>query len=481
MSAPVIYIIIPGILGIALFTIRKLERVVVILGVLVSLWLAAIAWLLPIGEVVTIGQFTIKLTDTYSVLGREFILTDFDRPLLSLIFLFHALWVLGALFARPAEAFVPFAFGMTALLTGALAVEPFLYAALLIEITVLLAIPLLSPPGAMPGRGVFRFLAFQTFGMAFILFTGWMLAGLEASPEDLELVVRAGVLLGIGFAFLLAVFPFHSWIPMLAEDSHPYIAAFIFYMLPWVVSLFGLGFLDRFVWLRESDSAHELIRGIGMTMAVVGGIWAAFEVNLGRMLGHIAIVEMGFTLLAVGLGTRAGLQIFFWLAIPRTLAFILWAIALSRIKTRTHGNLHLSAVQGLGKTRPVVALTLLLSHFSLTGLPFLSSFPVRMALWEQVAIAYPVVAGGAILGSIGVLVGGLRTMSILFAPSGQDLPSTRDALDQPPDSLRGEQERILSWTFLAITTGITILMGLFPDRLFPVLEHLVSMFEQLGS
>ncbi len=481
MSAPFIYIIIPGILGIALFAIRKLERVVVILGVLISLWLAASAWLLPIGEVVTVGQFTIKLSESYSVLGREFILTDIDRPLLTLIFLFHTLWVLGTVFARPAEAFVPFAFGMTALLTGALAVEPFLYAALLIEITVLLAIPLLARPGARPGRGVFRFLAFQTFGMAFILFTGWMMAGLEASPGDLELVVRAGVLLGIGFAFLLAVFPFHSWIPMLAEDSHPYIAAFIFYMLPWVVSLFGLGFLDRFVWLRESESAHELIRGIGMAMTIVGGIWAAFEVNLGRMLGHIVIVEMGFTLLAVGLGTQAGLMIFFWLAIPRTLAFILLAIALSLIKRWAHGSLHLSVVQGLGKTRPVIAFTLLLGHFSLTGLPFLSSFPVRMALWEQIAIAYPVVAGGAILGSIGVLVGGLRTMGMLFTPSEQDLPLTRDALDQPPDSLREEQEKILSWTFFVISAGIIIFIGLFPDQLFPLLERLVSMFEQLGS
>ena len=481
MSAPFIYIIIPGILGVALFTIRRLERVVVILGVLVSLWLAASAWLLPIGEVVAIGQFTIKLTDSYSVMGREFILTDIDRPLISLIFFFHSLWVLGALFARPAEAFVPFAFGMTALLTGALAVEPFLYAALLIEVTVLLAIPLLAPPGTRPSRGVFRFLAFQTLGMAFILFTGWMMAGLEASPGDLELVVRAGVLLGIGFAFLMAVVPFHSWIPMLAEDSHPYIAAFIFYMLPWVVSLFGLGFLDRFIWLRESDSAHELIRGIGMAMAVVGGIWAAFEVNLSRMLGHIAIIETGFTLLAIGLGTQSSLQIFFWLAVPRTFAFILWAIALSRIKTRTHGNLHFSAVQGLGKTRPVVSLTLLLSHFSLSGLPFLSGFPVRMALWEQLAIAYPVVAGGAILGSIGVLVGGLRTMSMLFTPGEGDLLSTRDALEQPPDSLRGEQRRILSWTFFAISSGLIIFMGLFPDRLFPLLERLVSMFEQLGS
>lgn len=482
MSAPLLWIIIPGIAGVLLFTIRHVERAVTIVGVILSLWLASVAWLLPVNEVVTIGGISLKLTESFSVLGREFILTNLDRPFLALLFAIHAFWVLGASFARPGETFVPFAFGMLALLTAALAVEPFLYAALLIEITALIAIPLLAPPDTKPGRGVFRFLAFQTFGMPFILFTGWMLAGLEASPGDLQVALQAGVLLGIGFAFLMAVFPFHSWLPLMGEESHPYIAAFIFYMLPGMVSLFGLGFIDRFVWLRDSEGAYQLIRVIGMVMTFVGGVWAAFEVHLGRMLGHAAIVETGLTLLAVGLGTRDGLMIYFWLLLPRAAVFILWAISLSRIKQRMNGELRLSAVQGLGRFRPVLALGLLLAHFSLSGLPFLAGFPVRLVLWEHLAGVFPILAVGAILGNVGMLAGGLRTMSVFFTEDKHEPPPVSDALkESPPASIPATPARRLSWSYLAVSALVVLFFGLFPGFFLPLLDRLVLMFEQLGG
>jgi formate hydrogenlyase subunit 3/multisubunit Na+/H+ antiporter MnhD subunit len=482
MSAPLVWIFLPGLAGVLFFVLRRSERVVSIIGVVFSFWLASTAWLMPVDEVINIGGFTLKLTDSFSILGRQFILTNLDRPFLAILFSIHAFWILGAAFAKPGEAFIPFTFVMLALLTAALAVEPFLYAGLLIEITVLFAIPLLSPPDTKPGRGVFRFLAFQTFGMPFILFTGWMLAGLEASPGDLQVALRAGVLLGVGFAFLLAVFPFHSWLPMLGEESHPYIAAFIFYILPGMVSLFGLGFIERFVWLRDSEGAYQLIRTIGMVMALVGGVMAAFEVHLGRMLGHAAIVETGLTLLAIGLGTREGLMIYFWLIIPRAAAFIIWAISLSRIKQRMKGELRLSNVQGLGRLRPILALSLLMAHFSLSGLPFLAGFPVRLVLWEQLAGVFPVLAVGAILGNVGMLAGGLRTMSVFFTPEEQELPQESQPLKEIPlGSIPITPERRLSWSYFGISALVITFLGLFPTFLIPALKRLVLMFEQLGG
>jgi formate hydrogenlyase subunit 3/multisubunit Na+/H+ antiporter MnhD subunit len=127
---------------------------------------------------------------------------------------------------------------ITALLVGALAVEPFLYAALFIETAVLISVPLLSAPGRKPGKGLIRFLIFQTLGMPFILFSSWLLAGIEANPGDLGLVQQAAILIGLGFSFLLAVFPFYSWIPLLTEESTPYTVGFILWMFPTVTIFF---------------------------------------------------------------------------------------------------------------------------------------------------------------------------------------------------------------------------------------------------
>ena len=75
---------------------------------------------------------------------------------------------------------------------------------------------------ARPGRGVVRFLIYQTLAMPFILLAGWLLAGVEASPGDLALTAQSAAMLGMGFAFLLAIFPLYNWVPLLIEETSPY-------------------------------------------------------------------------------------------------------------------------------------------------------------------------------------------------------------------------------------------------------------------
>jgi formate hydrogenlyase subunit 3/multisubunit Na+/H+ antiporter MnhD subunit len=214
--------------------------------------------------------------------------------------------------------FVPVGLVLVAVWMAVLAVEPFLYAALLLELAVLLSIPLLSLPGAPPGRGAIRYLIFQTFGMPFILLTGWLLVGVESSPGDLELVVRASTLLGFGFLFLLGIFPFHSWLPMLSEEAHPYPTTFIFFFMPLMVSLFGLNFLDQYAWLRQSANLHEILRAAGIMMMLVGGVWAALQRHMGRILGFAIMLGTGTTLIAISI--LPSLELFFAMQIPRALA-----------------------------------------------------------------------------------------------------------------------------------------------------------------
>ncbi len=215
--------------------------------------------------------------------------------------------------------------------------------------------------------GIIRFLTFQTLGVPFILFTGWMLAGVEASPADIELVVRASLVLGLGFAFLLAVFPFHTWIPILAGEVHPFTASFIFILFTTMVSLFGLSFLDRFAWLRNSDSVFLLLRYSGLLMVGVGGIWAASNAHLGRILGYAVIVEIGLILLASSTGRGGGIRLYFNLLPARILALLLWSLALAEIRRLVH-SLKMEAVVNLGRRMPIAAWTLVIFPVRSSGL-----------------------------------------------------------------------------------------------------------------
>ena len=124
--------------------------------------------------------------------------------MLALIYGAAALWFFGAEAARAATRLVPMGFMIIALMVAAIAVQPFLYAALFIEMAILIAIPMLTTIYAPPGKGVLRFLIYQTLAMPFILVAGWLLAGVEASPGDLALTAQSAAMLGMGFAFLLA-------------------------------------------------------------------------------------------------------------------------------------------------------------------------------------------------------------------------------------------------------------------------------------
>ncbi len=275
-----------------------------------SFIMGILAWRLPIGGTFYFGPWSIEIRDTLSILGRTLTLGAVDKTMLTLFYLLTSLWCLGGFAVNVSSVLAPLGLAMVALLVAALAVQPFLYGALLIEMAVIVSVLILAPPGETPRQGVLRYLIFQTLGFPFILFTGWMMNGIEAGSGGATLTLRASIMLGLGFAFLLAIFPFNTWLPLLAGQAEPYVTGFVLVMLPMTVLLFALNFLDLYGWLRETPEVYAALRLVGVLMVATGGVWAAFQRHLGRMLGYAIIVETGMALLAVGLKDQGGLQLF---------------------------------------------------------------------------------------------------------------------------------------------------------------------------
>lgn len=484
MNAPALWIIFPGVLAVLLIPFRQWRAFAAPVAAGVAGLLALMAWMLPIGEAMAIGPFSLKIADAVSILGRSFILSDADRPLLAILYLSVGLWILGTYFVDVTDLFAPLALGMTATWVAALAVEPFLYAAMLFEVTVLLSIPLLVPIGARAGRGVFRFLTFQTFGMPFLLFTGWMLVGVEASPSDLALVVRAAVLLALGFTFMLAIFPFHSWVPMLMEEAHPYVAGFVLAMLPGLVTLFGLGFLDRYAWLRDSEVVYSILRWVGAMMVVLAGIWAAFQSHLGKMFGYGVMMELGFSFLAVSLRGQAGLESFFGMILPRGVTLLVWVIAIGRVHAVTKGRLDFSSLRGLGRANPFLSSALLLGQLSAAGLPLLAMFPMRLALFGKLAEGNAALAVVTLIGSTGLLAGALRVGTALLRPGEQPDVRPASVRREEAGAMNPETERSYDPMDVILFTGsaiVLVFLGVMPQLVYPLWARLPLMLEQLIS
>ena len=179
MNAATLWIIVPFLLGILLLFVNN-QRALSVLGGLIAVTLALIAQFVPIEVTLKVGSFSLKIDSSLVVLGRVLLLQPAEGSLLALIYGAAALWFFGAEASKTATRLVPMGFMIIALMVAAIAVQPFLYAALFIEMAILIAIPMLTPIYAPPGRGVVRFLIYQTLAMPFILVAGWLLAGVEA-------------------------------------------------------------------------------------------------------------------------------------------------------------------------------------------------------------------------------------------------------------------------------------------------------------
>ena len=465
MNAPVIWIIIPFILGMILLFIRT-TRVASLTGGVVAGFLALTALIIPIDQALLLGGLSFKISSTVQILGRSLILNTADGPVLALIFGVAAVWFFGTEAAGVTSRFVALGLAVIALLVGSIAVEPFLFAAPMLEMASLLAIPLLVPSSQKPGRGALRFLIYQTLAMPFILFSGWMLAGVEASPGDIALTTTAGIMLGFGFAFLLAIFPLYSWIPMLAEESSPYAVGFLLWVLTTFAAIFALGFLDRYVWIRTSPQLSSAIRCAGLFMVASGGIFAAFQRHLGRMMGYASIVGTGMMILAMSLSSSASVELTFLLIIPRGLELAVWSLSIAAIKQKAE-SLRFSAVQGLAREYPIAVTALVLANLSTIGFPLLAGFPPRLALWEELARQSLGNVFWILVGVLGLLIGAVRTLAV-FVMAPEDTPWKLSE----------------SWV-QSIMLGVAVIglfvIGLFPQLMQPFLASLPAMFEHIGQ
>ena len=464
MTAPFLWIIVPILLGILSFMLVS-EHATAVTGGVIALVLAGLALILPIDEAVLIGPLSFKLSASFLILGRSMVLPSSTAPLLALIFGVCALWFFGAEAAGVAARLIPFGLIITGLLVAAIAVQPFLFASLLIETAVLVAVPLLAEPGQRPGQGVIRFLIYQTLGMPFILLAGWLLAGVEASPGDLSFTVQSTVMLGLGFAFLLAIFPLYNWIPQLMEESAPYVAGFLIWLLPTIVVVSAMSFLDRYAWLRSSPQIIAGLRLTGIIMLVSGAWWTVFERHAGRLMAYSSIAQTGFLLLGLGLANGQSPNVVFLLMIPRGLAMALWALALSVLRG-TAPTLELASLRGLARSYPFASAAMILAALSSAGFPLLGGFAPRLALWQGLAGQSSAAVIWYLLGLLGLLAGAVRQLAVLVT-QGEEGPWKAC-------------ENLVQRGLLGAGALGLFLLGTFPQVMTFMVQKLPLMFQHLS-
>lgn len=462
MSAPLVWIGAPLAIAVVAWFLQNRQKIALSIVIASCLFLMAAAWFIPIGTPIQLGPFLIELQSTFQILGRKFIIGPENRYFLLLIYFFGAFWFSGSAVIPTSRYFAPLGMAMIALSVAALSVQPFLYAALIIEMIVLLSIPLLVPPGQRVGQGVMRYLIFQTLAMPFVLIAGWLSSKVEANPTDSILLLQMMVVLGLGFAFWLAIFPFYSWMPLLVGETKPFSAGFVLTLLPTIMFLLVLDFYNAFSWLRDFSMLAPILQTAGTLMIVTGGIWAAFQKDASRLFGYAVIIENGFSLLALSLGTVAGMQIYVSLFAPRILALAIFALCLSILGQSN--TFKFSSLRGVIRRFPLTGTAFIIACFSLAGLPLLASFPIREVLLENLAVHSLPIVMWVLVGVLGYFIACFRLAGVLILPEETEWNSS----EKWPHSI-----------LLIIGVTLLLLMGIAPNIIFPPWFNLLMPYVNL--
>jgi formate hydrogenlyase subunit 3/multisubunit Na+/H+ antiporter MnhD subunit len=455
MSAPLIWIVIPIMSGVILWFFRVFQRRMVAAGFFLCALFALLAMILPIENVLQIGG-GVSIDSTMSFLGRTLVLSETEKPILFMLYSFGALWLFGLLIAPQALQMAPYTLVILGLMAASLAVHPFLYAALIIEAAMLISIPMFVTTGTKSTRGLMRFLIFLTMAIPCMLLAGWAANIAEANPANNLFINRAAIFLALGFSFLLGVFPLFTWMPMVSEESNPYVSGFILTVLSVVVLFLGVQFLNTFGWLRTLFLLPPVFRLVGGLMVAAGGLLAGFDRRIVRLPAYITILQNGLAIIAISLKGSEPLTLFSAFFIPRLIMTFTLCLTLAILSQRHQ------AENGSFFTHPFTSGTTLISIFSFAGLPLLAGFPPLLILIERLEKQSVSAIVWIILGFLGLIAAGIRHFISMI---------------QKTETHESSKETGIVRVQFTISGLICFLIGIFPGKIIILAETLIKAFQ----
>lgn len=466
-----IWIVLPIAVGVAMSLLQRWRKVYHLFAVFSPLILAVLAALFSSGLVLTFAGRQFVLADSLTILGRNLQITANQLGMVSLLYLVCFAWnTLSRLFGV-SQWFGSLSLVITGLWVSVQFLNPFIYSAVVIELIALISVPLLSPRGLPAKSGIIRFLSMQTIALPLILLSGWMVSGIETSPSAEDLVLRGALLVLLGFVLWLGIFPLHSWLPMLTEESHPWTTTFLLGTMQLSLTFFFLKVLNQYGWLRTLPALDLAFKWIGALCILSAGLIAAFQKNINRLLGYFFLAETGYIILAIAFRNFGGIQILTLTLMPRILGYWALGFALSSLQQATESkSLDLEGLRGLIWRFPITSLLLLVSILNIIGMPLFAVYPSKHILWNLLPIDTLPLSILVAIGVLGMLTLFLRLFSTLIHPNQENPGQTAEEPKQESVGM------ILAVVFISF--GL-ILLGVLPNVIIGPFENLLSSFQNL--
>ena len=408
MSAGVIWIILPLVIALLLLILNTTPRVSMVVGAVINSAILLSILVFKIDHNYIVGSTLIRIEPVFSVLGRSILIENADRVILFFLYGLSTVYLWLGVFVDYSPTFAPYSIAIAALLTASLAVESRLYFILFVELAVLLCLPLLVKKRRIKERGEHFLLIFVSLSVPLLLLAGWAADSVAANPIDTEMIDRTVVFMILGYSLMIGVFPFFLWMPQISEESRPVRANFVLSILSFafLYLLYSVG--DAGGWLRSNEIMLHWLQVMGYIMIAVGGIWAAFQNDLGRYFAFGLVIDNGFAFLAMNSALAGEPNSLFLLLAIRLLVYLFFTFASVSLHNRKI-DLTVEGLRGKFLQHPFTFILLFLAIFSFNALPLMANFTVRFSILQQNLSAQGVESViWPLVGQLGFFLGALR-------------------------------------------------------------------------
>jgi formate hydrogenlyase subunit 3/multisubunit Na+/H+ antiporter MnhD subunit len=465
-------------MGASSFLLRKQTGLVVGAAVLTMLVQLALVAQIPLDQPARL----LGLTLTLDPLGRLFLLS-----LLSI----GALAFLATLRLPHGENFVPIALVILGLVCAVLLLlqEPFVVSLLLVSAGLMAVLAIVDLPTGSPGLVEPSVLATALKYMVLMLVAGvlmymaFVLVNIYRPGDLPDRASPAHLILGlfvVGFGLRLAVAPFHSWLPDLAEDAAPMVSVLVVAAINTTSLLFLITTFQFFpVVVLENERGMELLMVLGAVTALLGAALALAQAGPRRVFGYLLVHNAGAVLFGLASTTPLGLAGAVFEAFHQLIATLLIFVCIGMLE-RPDGRPANVLRHDLLWRWPVAGAGLLCGALALLGLPPFGGFASKLLIYQAAAGR-----GAAFLAAL-LLATALATLAVVRLarerllgppeglPTGEAAPLLlgETELDRPAERRLAPEPRGLA-LLVAALLGLSLAIGLQPQPLLALIEDVI--------
>lgn len=206
---------------------------------------------------------------------------------------------------------------------------------------------------------------------------------MAASVGNSNLEALGAIFFFSGLAFKISIVPFHFWTADVYEGAPTNVTAYLS-----VISKGAATFILVILLFKVFGSVSELWKDLVYVTAVltmtVGNLFAIRQTNIKRFLAFSSIAQAGFLFLGVISGTQMGMATVIYFMLIYIFSNLGAFGVVSAIANVT-GKENIPDYNGLYSTNPRLSLVMLLSLFSLAGIPPVAGFFGKFFLFTAAA------------------------------------------------------------------------------------------------